>query len=109
MNHPSSRQHHLSVPVAQALRRDPTLGDLLARAARSAQLLNSIAPLIPPALREQVRPGPLDGAVWHVLVPHAAVATRLRYLMPAIEAHLRTKGYEVREVRIKVLPPQSQS
>lgn len=101
-----SRQHNNPIILGQAFGRDPVLKDLLGRAQRSEQLLQSILPLIPPALRQQIRPGSWDGNIWHILVPHAAAATRLRYCMPALEAHLRTKGHDVREIRIQVLPTQ---
>lgn len=99
-----SRQHHNPIILGQILNRDPILKNLLARAELSENLLKSILPLIPPVLRKQIRAGPLDGTVWHILVPHAAAATRLRYCAAALEAHLRAQGHDIREIRIQVLP-----
>jgi hypothetical protein len=35
-------------------------------------------------------------------VPHNAAAAKLRQMLPALAAHLRSKGFDTQEIRIKV-------
>ena len=60
-------------------------------------------PLLPPALRELVRPGPIEGESWCLLVPHNAAAAKLRQLAPALLDRLRATGRSVSTIRIKVM------
>jgi ethanolamine ammonia-lyase small subunit len=36
------------------------------------------------------------------LLDNVAVAAKIRQLLPALEAHLRSKGWEVNSIRLKV-------
>ena len=47
--------------------------------------------------------GPIEDDVWCVLVKHNAAAAKLRQLLPAICAHLRSKGHNVQQVRLKLM------
>lgn len=91
-----------AIPLQQAALGTPTLARLMALGQESTARLKAIEALLPPALRPSVAPGPIDGPVWCLLVQGNAVAAKLRQLLPALEAHLRTKGHEVSAIRLKV-------
>jgi hypothetical protein len=95
-------------PPAQALARaldhsEPLVG-LLQRVRESRARLAAVAPLLPAGLRGEVRAGPLDDAAWVLLVSNAAVAAKLRQLLPAVTSALAQQGWAGPEVKIKVLP-----
>jgi hypothetical protein len=46
----------------------------------------------------------LDEAGWQLLVDNAAMAAKLRQLLPAFEAQLAARGFSPAAIRIKVLP-----
>jgi hypothetical protein len=58
--------------------------------------------LIPTALRPAVRPGPIDGNAWCLLVEGNAAAAKLRQVLPALLDRLRDRGWEVTSIRLKV-------
>jgi hypothetical protein len=93
-----------TVPLAAALDRSESLTGLLRRLRDSRARLDTVAGLLPQALRPAVRPGPLDDAGWMLLVADSSAAAKLRQLMPALEAALLDAGWPVVPVRIKVLP-----
>jgi hypothetical protein len=80
----------------------PTLARLNQIAAASSACLATISPLLPPDLRQLVRPAGLADSVWCILAPHNAAAAKLRQLTPALLAHLQTAGHQVSAIRIKV-------
>ena len=53
--------------LAQALDRSEPLAGLLRRLHQARALFETIAPLLPPALHADVRPGPVDGERWTLL------------------------------------------
>jgi len=67
--------------------------------------LGAIESLLPPALRAQVKAGPIDELGWTLLVSNSAVSAKLRQMVPALEAHLRTQGWDGPPVRVKMLAP----
>lgn len=95
------RRHH-AVSFQQAAEEAPVLAQLSALARDSSARLRAIEPLIPPPLRASVRAGPIDGTTWCVLVRGNSAAAKLRQLLPALEAQLRSKGWEVSAIRLKV-------
>ena len=77
---------------------------LLARRVRDSQArLTAITPLLPPAMRSCVRAGPIDELAWSLLATNNAVAAKLRQMLPALEAHLRSQGWNGPPVRVKLL------
>jgi hypothetical protein len=68
----------------------------------SAARLQSVRPLLPPALQKCVKAGPVEHGVWCLVVDNNAVASKVRQLLPALVAHLRTKGWDIAEIRVKV-------
>ncbi|WP_198970636.1 DciA family protein [Xylophilus sp. ASV27] len=95
------RRHH-AIPLLQAAREAPTLARLTELARDSGERLRQIEPLLPPGLRATVKPGPIDGENWCLLVDSSSAAAKLRQLLPALMAHLRSKGWAVQTIRLKV-------
>ena len=96
-----NRRSH-SFTVLQATQGSPTLARLTELATDSTARLRAIKPLIPPALRKAVQAGPIDGTSWCLILDNNAVAAKMRQLLPALESHLRSKGWEVNSIRLKV-------
>ncbi|MFP5373433.1 MAG: DciA family protein [Gammaproteobacteria bacterium] len=99
----ASTRRAYPVSLQQAAAEAPTLAALAALARDSADRLKAIETLIPPALRQAIQPGPIDGAHWCLLVTGNAAAAKLRQLLPALQARLRQQGWQVDAIRIKVL------
>ena len=95
------RRHH-AVSVLQASEASPTLARLTDLVRESSARLEAIRPLLPPGLRLAVQAGPIDDAAWCLLVKNNAAAAKLRQLLPSLEAHLRTKGWPMAAIRLKV-------
>jgi hypothetical protein len=89
--------------VAQVVQNAPTLAALSARAQDGQARLAAIAPLLPPMLRGVVQSGEAQDDAWCLLVPHASAAAKLRQMLPALAAHLRTKGWPITQLHVKVL------
>ncbi len=68
----------------------------------SVARLKAIDALIPIQLRESIKAGPIDGATWCLILDNTAAASKIRQLLPSLQAHLRTKGWEVNSIRLKV-------
>ncbi len=75
-------------------------------ALESSARLKAIETLIPASLRTAVRAGPIEGSVWCLILDNNAIAAKIRQLLPALESHLRTKGWEVNSIRLKVQAPR---
>jgi len=88
-------------PVAQALLAHEGLNQLNARLQASRRRLHVIGPALPGNLLASVQPGPLDEEGWSLLVANAAVAAKLRHLLPRLEALLAQAGLPGR-IRIKL-------
>lgn len=96
-----NRRFH-PVPVHEAAGNAPTLARLTQLARESGDRLKAVEQLIPPPLRAAIRPGPIDGTTWCLLVNGNAAAAKLRQLIPAIQAQLSRRGWEVTAIRLKV-------
>jgi hypothetical protein len=68
----------------------------------SSERLKAIELLLPAGLRQSIQAGPIDGATWCLLVKSNAAAAKVRQLLPALQAHLRSRGWEVNSIRLKV-------
>lgn len=93
-----------ALTLAEALRASEPLGRLTARLRRSNELFAAAAALLPPGLAAHVRAGPADDEGWSLLCANAAVAAKLRQLVPRLERHLLDSGLAVAAIRIKVQP-----
>ncbi len=95
-------RNHRAVSALQASRESPALARLSDLATESSARLKSLESLIPRTLRMAIQAGPIDGSEWCLLLDNNAVAAKLRQLLPAMQAHLRSKGWEVNSIRLKV-------
>ena len=91
-----------SQTLAQVVDAAPTLSQLSALARDAQNRLKAIAPLLPASLRTLVQSGSVEEDAWCLLVPNSAAAAKLRQTLPALCAHLRTKGWNVNTIRVKV-------
>ncbi len=102
MTTPSTPRRLHPVTLQQAAQDSPTLARLAQLARESGDRLEAVELLIPASLRPSVRPGPIDGPVWCLLVDGSAAAAKLRQVVPALIDRLRDRGWEVTSIRLKV-------
>jgi len=98
---PTIRRHH-PVTLQQAAEEAPTLARLAQLARDSGERLRAIEASIPAPLRPSIRPGPVDGTTWCLLVDNNAVAAKLKQLLPVLLQKLNSLGWEVSLIRLKV-------
>jgi hypothetical protein len=91
-----------AVPVERAVLESSSLAQLSALSRESQLRLQSLQRVLPPLLWAQLSAGPIEADSWCVLVSNNAVAAKIRQWAPAMAAHLRTKGWEVQTIRVKV-------
>ena len=96
-----NRRHH-AITLQQASQESPTLARLTALTRESSARLTAIEALIPPLLRPAVQAGPIEDGCWCLLVQSNAAAAKVRQLLPAFQAHLRSRGWEVNSIRLKI-------
>lgn len=96
-----NRRNH-SITLQQAAQESPTFAHLVNLAAESSARLQCIQTLIPTALRCAIKAGPIDGPVWCLILDNNAAAAKIRQLLPSMESHLRTKGWNVTSIRLKI-------
>ena len=92
------------MPIAQALRESAPLGRLAERLRLSNDLFATVAATLPPGLVSEVSAGPVDDDGWSILCSNAAVAAKLRQVVPHLEQRLRDAGRPVAAIRVKVQP-----
>ena len=98
-----SSRRHFAITLEQAAQSSPALSQLVGQAREANARMKAIEPLLPPGLRAHVQPGPIDGENWSLILKNAAAATKVRHLLPSLEAHLRTKGWNVKRIQLRVL------
>jgi Dna[CI] antecedent, DciA len=91
--------------LTRALAASDSLAGLSARLRESEQRLAVIAPLLPDGLAREVRPGPIDDEGWSVLVSNAAVAAKLRHLLPRLNEALVARTFRDLPIRVRVRAP----
>ncbi|MVT37121.1 hypothetical protein GO497_06695 [Acidovorax citrulli] len=96
-----NRRHH-AVTLQQATEDSPTLARLASLTRDSSERLRAVELLIPATLRPAIQAGPIEGATWCLLVRNNAAAAKVRQLLPALQAHLRSRGGEVNAIRLKI-------
>ena len=99
-NTPKSRS---ATPVQSAMAQSATLSSLMQISQQSQACLASIQALLPLGLSGIVKAGPLDAQGWCLLVPNNAAGAKLRQLVPALSAHLRSHNFPVETIRVKVM------
>ncbi len=95
-------RRHYAVTLQQASEESPLLARLTALTRDSSDRLKAIEMLIPASLRLAVQAGPIEGDSWCLLVKSNAAAAKIRQLLPALQAHLRSRGWEINAIRLKV-------
>jgi hypothetical protein len=96
-----NRRRH-SVTLLQASQESPTLARLTELSRDSVARLKAVESLIPVPLRPAVKAGPIEGPVWCLILDNNAAAAKIRQILPALESHLRAKGWEVNSIRLRV-------
>ena len=91
--------------IDQALSDSEPLAALSRRLRESQSRLDCVWPLLTPALQACVKAGPIDEVGWTLLATNGAVSSKLRQMVPALDAHLRAHGWPGPPVRIKLLGP----
>jgi hypothetical protein len=95
------------VTLFQATQESPALARLTELTRDSVARLKAVEPIIPAQLRSAITAGPIEGSIWCLIVNSNAAAAKIRQFLPALEAHLRTRGWEITSIRIKVQMPQN--
>ena len=102
MTTPSTTRRLHPVTLQQAAADSPTLAALAQLARESGERLKAVESLIPLSLRCAVRPGPIEGPAWCLLVDSSAAAAKLRQVIPALVHRLNDRGWQVTSIRLKV-------
>ena len=92
----------LGLPLARALDQSESLASLTRRLALSNARLAVVCNHLPQAMREQVRAGPIDDEGWSLLASNAAVAAKLRHLLPRFADTLREQGWPELPIRVHI-------
>ncbi len=92
----------LPISLDRAIASSDSLASLAARLRESEQRLATIAPLLPDTLAREVRPGPIDDEGWSLLVSNAAVAAKLRQLLPRLNEELRSRSFRDLPIRVRL-------
>ena len=91
-----------ALPLADALQTSEPLARLAERLRESKRRFDCIAPVLPNLLTAQAQPGPVDEHGWTVLAANAAVAAKLRQLVPLLATRLAEHGFGDLPLRVKV-------
>jgi hypothetical protein len=93
------------VSLQRVLAASDSLSSLGHRVRESQQRLEAVAPLLTDGLAREVRPGPIDEEGWSVLVSNAAVAAKLRHLLPRLNEALAARSFRELPIRVRVRAP----
>jgi len=94
-----------AIPAAQAAMGSGLLGGLVRQAQASQSCLQELRSVLPAALLARVQSGPIADGLWTLLVDQPAVAAKIRQWVPALQAHVRTKGWPIARIEVKIHRP----
>lgn len=97
-----AQRRHIAIPLLEAAGESPNWAGLVERMQASSRRLEAIRSLLPRPLLSSVQAGPIEDGHWCLLVSSNAVAAKMRQLLPALQAHLASRGLPVTGIRIKV-------
>lgn len=92
----------LGLPLARALDQNASLANLTRRLAQSKARYAAACLQLPEAMRSLVQPGPIDDEGWSLLASNAAVAAKLRHLLPRLSDTLREQGWPELPIRVHI-------
>ena len=92
----------LGLPLARALDQNTSLANLTRRLAQSNARYAAVRLHLPEAMRSAVQPGPIDDEGWSLLASNAAVAAKLRHLLPRLTDTLREQGWPELPIRVHI-------
>jgi hypothetical protein len=95
----------LPLALHSALARNDSLAGLQARLTQSQARLDAVRAVMPATLARELRAGPLDDEGWSVLVSNAAVAAKLRHLLPSMAQALKAAGHRELAIRVRISGP----
>ena len=95
----------LGMSIARALDQSDSLANLSRRLAQSNARYAAIYLQLPEGLRAHVRAGPIDEDGWSLLASNAAVAAKLRHLLPRLSDTLHEQGWPVLPIRVHIRTP----
>ena len=92
----------LGLTLARALDQNASLADLSRRIQQSNARFAAITHLLPEPMRAQLQAGPIDETGWSLLAGNAAVAAKLRHLLPRLADSLRDQGWPELPIRVHI-------
>ncbi len=93
-------------PISESLSGDGGLASLLERVRASEARLQDLRAILPAELHARLRAGPLDDDGWTLLAANAAVAAKLRQMLPTLLEVLGEKGWDARPIKVRVHVPE---
>lgn len=91
-----------ALPIRAVMDQSAPLASLARRLKESNARFESVRQRLPPGLRTQVKPGPVDEEGWSLLAANAASAAKLRHLLPLLQQALAQDGWPTVAIRVKV-------
>ena len=92
-----------ALSLSQAIDGAPSLAFLAQQVEQSVAMYQSVQTLLPSPLRAHIRPGPIEGQDWCLMVGSSAVAAKLRQMLPLILQRLQSQGWNIATVRVKLM------
>jgi hypothetical protein len=95
-----------ALPIRDAMGLSAPLARLAERLRDSNSRFEAVTGVLPAALRKSVRPGPVDEEGWSLVAANAAVAAKLRHLIPTLDQTLQNRGWTSIPIRVKIASPR---
>ena len=109
LNMQQIQRRNQAIPLEQAAREAPVLGQLMQQAQLSQACAKSIARLVPAPMRSQLSYGALVDGERCVLVRSNAAAAKLRQLLPLFLGYLQQQGFAVQRIKLRLVDASGQA